>query len=114
MLNVAERLKLNVAYTVEGQWHPEKLYGSTQPLVVEFPGLDTHGYATLETTIEPGGKIRLGQLRTNTEKGGSKVIDIDAGGGVNSRRRRAPDHAGLAKITPIRSTPAAPLPSRSI
>lgn len=99
MLNVAERLKLNVAYTVEGQWHPEKLYGSTQPLVVEFPGLDTHGYATLETTIEPGGKIRLGQLRTNTEKGGSKVIDIDKTvnyvGGVELQTR-----AGLIKITP--------------
>lgn len=99
MLNVAERLKLNVAYTVEGQWHPEKLYGSTQPLVVEFPGLDTHGYASLETTIEPGGKLWLGQLRTNTEKGGSKVIDINKAvnyvGGVELQTR-----AGLIKITP--------------
>lgn len=59
MIDVTRRLNLNVNYTTPGEWYPIDLYGSTLPVLIEFPGLDENAYASASGEVLPGGKFKL-------------------------------------------------------
>jgi len=78
MIDVTKRLALNVNYTTPGKWHPVILYGSTLPVVVEFPGLDQNATAWLDGEVLPGNKFRITEFGyTSAENGTLTTGKID-------------------------------------
>jgi len=59
MIDVTRRLNLNVNYSTPGEWYPIALYGSTLPVLIEFPGLDENTSASASGQVLPDGKFRL-------------------------------------------------------
>ena len=50
-LAVTKRMNFNVSYTVSGLFHPEKIYGTTLPVKVEFPDADDNTVISFDLTI---------------------------------------------------------------
>lgn len=75
MIDVTRRLNLNVNYSTPGEWYPIALYGSTLPVIVEFPGLDENASASASGQVLTDGKFRLTALSRPSASGEMTSVD---------------------------------------
>lgn len=56
---VVKRLGLNTTYTTDGHWHSFSLYGTSQPVAIEFLDFGNESVGSLDITLESEGKFTL-------------------------------------------------------
>lgn len=64
-LAVTKRLDLNVFYTVSGTFHDYKLYGTTQPIKVEFPNASEEDFISFDISLKSDGHYKITNLQQN-------------------------------------------------
>lgn len=59
---LVRQLHLEVRYSRDGKFVEEELYGSNQPIRVEFPDLADRAYASLDVNLRSGGEVSYSNL----------------------------------------------------
>jgi len=68
LLEVVNRLGLDVDYTSDGTFYPQTLYGPTQPVKVTFRDLAYNDYCSLKLTIGADSTLILSDFKKNGEE----------------------------------------------
>lgn len=77
MMEVVKRLGLNVSYSTPGTWHPKVLYGSNQPIIVNFPGISDGASIELEMELKPGGTATITKIRKRSDSTNETFKNLD-------------------------------------
>lgn len=65
MEEAVKRLSLNKYYTVDGQFRKDIVYGTTLPIVVNFPTLTESGSASVKVSVDKNGTYTLSDVSFN-------------------------------------------------
>ncbi|MDE6322569.1 MAG: polysaccharide biosynthesis tyrosine autokinase, partial [Paramuribaculum sp.] len=65
MEEAVKRLNLNKYYTVDGRFRKEIIYGTTLPIVVNFPTLTETGSASVKVDVDKNGTYTLSEVSFN-------------------------------------------------
>ena len=70
MMEVVERLQLNMRYKTDGTFHKKTIYGSNLPINVKFLDMDENTSAKVEVDIDENGVVTLSEfvMRIDDEK----------------------------------------------
>ena len=76
MMEVVERLELNMRYKIDGTFHKKTVYGSNLPINVKFLDLDENTSAKVEVDIDENGVVTLSDfmMRVDDEKTKSNEV----------------------------------------
>ena len=89
MYDVVQRLDLQMNYNLKRGFHPNTLYGTNNPIKVEFPDLNTERSISFRITLNPDGTYELSRFREVTPEGVVKH-DVEISGKLDSPGVKTP------------------------
>lgn len=84
MLEVVQRLHLDIGYTVDGRFHKEVLYGETLPVNATLGGLTAGETAAFDMKVNEDGTVTLSDFIRNDESVGDAPVSGNIGSVINS------------------------------
>lgn len=67
-LKAAERLSLNVDYSVDGRYHAQTIYGEQLPIKITFPGMEDDEYVEFDVNLSKNGNVVLKNFKNRGEE----------------------------------------------
>lgn len=79
MMEVVERLKLNMKYKIDGTFHKKTIYGETLPIEVRFLDVDDDAGARVEVDIDEQGVVTLSDFMKTVDDDKLEFDDVVSG-----------------------------------
>ena len=79
MMEVVERLELNMKYKIDGTFHKKTVYGSNLPINVKFLDLDENTSAKVEVDIDENGVVTLSDFMMRVDDEKTKSDEVVSG-----------------------------------
>ena len=65
MREAVRRLNLNIAYSIDGKFRKQELYGSTLPVQVQLPDMKEDASASFRLSLKPNGEFTVSDITLN-------------------------------------------------